>query len=165
MLFLRVSLPASFLIIVSWKPVVKNPSANGGDSRNVSLIAGLGKSPGEGYGNPLQYSCLENLMDRGAWWTVVHRVTKSQTLLSDLTCTCTRVSLPASFLILSWKPKILFFEQFLSFSVWTNAISFKMFWVSYKSTQLGKKQSTLQDCPLSPLSSRGGYNGKMFSTF
>ena len=45
----------------------------------------LGKSPGEGNGNPLQYSCLENPMDRGAWWATVHGVTKSQTQLSDYT--------------------------------------------------------------------------------
>ena len=44
---------------------------------------GSGKSPGEGNGYPLQYSCLENSMDRGAWWAVVHGVTKSQTGLSD----------------------------------------------------------------------------------
>ena len=53
--------------------VVKNPSANTGD---VSLIPGLGRSPGEENGNPLQYSCLENPMDRGAWWAIVHGVTK-----------------------------------------------------------------------------------------
>ena len=46
-------------------------------------IPGLGRSPGEGNGNPLQYSCLENSMDRGAWWATVHRVPKSQTRLSD----------------------------------------------------------------------------------
>ena len=46
--------------------VVKNPHANAGDSRDVSLIPGLGRSPGGGNGNPLQYSCLENPMDRGA---------------------------------------------------------------------------------------------------
>ena len=46
-------------------------------------IPGLGRSPGEGNGNPLQYSCLENYMDRGAWWAAVHGVAKSQTLLSD----------------------------------------------------------------------------------
>ena len=47
------------------------------------LIPGLGKSPGERNGNPLQYFCLENPMDRGAWWATVHVVTKSQTQLSD----------------------------------------------------------------------------------
>ena len=46
---------------------------------------GLGRSPGEGNGNPLRYSCLENPMDRGAWWATVHGVAKSRTLLSDLT--------------------------------------------------------------------------------
>ena len=50
------------------------------DPKNVGgLIPGLGRSPGEGRGNPLQYSCLENPMDRGAWWATVHGVTKSQT--------------------------------------------------------------------------------------
>ena len=48
-------------------------------------IPGSGRSPGEGNGNPLQYSCLENLMDGGAWWATVHGVTKSRTLLSDFT--------------------------------------------------------------------------------
>ena len=50
---------------------------------NPGLIPGLGRSPGEGNGNPLQYPCLENLMDRGAWWASVHGVAKSQALLSD----------------------------------------------------------------------------------
>ena len=49
------------------------------------LIPVSGRSPGEGNGNPLQYSCLENSMDRGAWWATVHGVTKSQTQLSDFT--------------------------------------------------------------------------------
>ena len=47
--------------------VVKNPSTNSGDIKDVGLIPGLGRSPGEGNGKPLQYSCLENPMDRGAW--------------------------------------------------------------------------------------------------
>ena len=59
--------------------VVQNPHANAGDARNVGLIPGLGRSPGEGNGNPLQYSCLENPVDKGAWWATVHRVAKSQT--------------------------------------------------------------------------------------
>ena len=66
--------------------VVKNPPANAGDVRDLSLIPGLGRSPGGGHGNPLQYSCLENPMDRGAWWAAVHRVEKSQT--HEPTCTC-----------------------------------------------------------------------------
>ena len=49
----------------------------------LCLIPGLGRCPGEGNGNPLQYSCLENSMERGAWWAIVHRVTKSLTRLSD----------------------------------------------------------------------------------
>ena len=51
------------------------------------MTPGLGRSPGEGNGNPRQYSCLENPMDGGAWWTTVHRVTKSWTQLSDFTFT------------------------------------------------------------------------------
>ena len=54
----------------------KESACNAGDP---DLIPGLGRSPGEGNGNPLQYSCLENPMDRGAWWTAAHCVAKSQT--------------------------------------------------------------------------------------
>ena len=54
--------------------VVKNPLANAGDTRDMGSIPGLGRSPGRGNGNPLQYSCLENSMDRGAWEAIVHRV-------------------------------------------------------------------------------------------
>ena len=50
--------------------VIKNPPANEGDTRDSGLIPGSGKSPGEGNGNPLQYSCLENRMDRQAWWAI-----------------------------------------------------------------------------------------------
>ena len=67
--------------------VVKNLPANAGDVRAVGLIPGLGRSPGGGHGNPLQYSWLENLMDRGAWWAIVHRFAQSRTWLSDLACT------------------------------------------------------------------------------
>ena len=59
--------------------VVKNLPANAGDLRDVSSIPVSGRSPGGGHGNPLQYSCLENPMDRGAWWASVHRVEMSQT--------------------------------------------------------------------------------------
>ena len=59
--------------------------ANAGDIRDTGLIPGLGRSPGEGNGNPLQYSCLENPMDGGAWWATIHGVAKSQTQLSDFT--------------------------------------------------------------------------------
>ena len=63
--------------------VVKHLPANTGDVRDVGLIPGLGRSPGGRNVNPLKYSCLENPMDRGAWWATVHWVTKSQTQLSD----------------------------------------------------------------------------------
>ena len=55
------------------------------NAEDLSSIPGLGRSPGEGNGNPLQYSCLENPMDRGAWWATVHGVAKSWTRLSDFT--------------------------------------------------------------------------------
>ena len=58
--------------------VVKNLPANARDVRDTGLIPQLGGSSGGGRGNPLQYFCLENPMDRGAWWATVHRVTKSQ---------------------------------------------------------------------------------------
>ena len=59
--------------------MVKNPPANAGDVRDVGSILGLGRSPGGGLGNPLQYSCLENPMDRGAWQATAHGVAKSWT--------------------------------------------------------------------------------------
>ena len=59
--------------------MIKNMPDNAGDIRDVGSIPGSGRSPGGGYGNPLQYSCLENPMDIGAWWAMVHRVAKNQT--------------------------------------------------------------------------------------
>ena len=59
--------------------VMKNLPANTRDLRDEASIPGLGRSPGEGHGNPLQSSCLENLMDRRAWWATVQGVTKGQT--------------------------------------------------------------------------------------
>ena len=64
--------------------VIKIPPANAGDIRDTVLIPALGRSPGRGHSNPLQYSCLENTMDRGAWWATVHRIAKSQTWLKRL---------------------------------------------------------------------------------
>ena len=64
--------------------MVKNLGANTGDSRDAGSIPELGRSPRGGNGNPLQYSCLENLMDRGAWKAIVYRVTKSCTQLKRL---------------------------------------------------------------------------------
>ena len=64
--------------------VVKSLPANTGDLRDMGLILGSGRSPGGGNGSPLQYSCLENPMDRIAWQATVHRVAKSQTQLKLL---------------------------------------------------------------------------------
>ena len=61
----------------------KEPTCNAGDVRDLGSIPGSGRSPGVGNGNPLQYSCLENSMDREAWRVVVHEMEKSQTQLSD----------------------------------------------------------------------------------
>ena len=58
--------------------MVKNLPAKAGDPGDTGSIPGLGKSPGGGNGNPLQYPCLKNPMDRGAWWATVQRVTKNQ---------------------------------------------------------------------------------------
>ena len=58
---------------------VKNPSANERDIRDAGSTPGSGRSLGGGHGNLLEYSCLENPMDRGTWWAMTHRVTKSQT--------------------------------------------------------------------------------------
>ena len=66
-------------LMAQW--VKKNPPVNAGDTRDAGSIPGWERSPGGGNGNPLQYSCLENPMDRGAWWATGHRVTK----VSDVT--------------------------------------------------------------------------------
>ena len=72
------SLPSGF-------PGGSDSKASAYNVGDLGSIPGLGRSPGEGNGNPLQYSCLENLMDRGVWQATVHGVTKSQTQLSDFT--------------------------------------------------------------------------------
>ena len=80
--------------------MVKNPPASAGDTGDVGSIPEVERSPGGGNGNPLQYSCLGNPMDRGAWWATVHGVAKSWTRLS--TCINTLlVSRVSSFLLLS----------------------------------------------------------------
>ena len=63
--------------------MVKNPHSNAGDTGDESFIPGLGRSLREGNGNSLQYFFLSNLMDREAWWPILHRATKSQTQLSN----------------------------------------------------------------------------------
>ena len=66
------------------EPVVKNLPANAGDVRDAGSIPGPGRCPGGSHGNLLQYVCLANIMDRGAWWAMVHSVAKSQTWLKWL---------------------------------------------------------------------------------
>ena len=73
--------------------VVKNPPPNTGNASDVGSIPGSRRSSGKGNGNPLQYSCRENPMDRGAWWATVHGVTKNQTWLSDWACMPSSLSL------------------------------------------------------------------------
>ena len=63
--------------------VVKNLSANAGDIKDTGSVPGLGRSPGGEHGTPLQYFCLENPMDREAWWATVHRITESD--MTDVT--------------------------------------------------------------------------------
>ena len=74
--------------------VVKNLPANAGNVRDTGSIPGSGRSLGGGHGNPLQYSCQQNHMDRGAWWATVHSVTKSQTWLKWLSKYIRIIGLP-----------------------------------------------------------------------
>ena len=59
--------------------MIRNLPANAGDAGEMGSIPGPGRSPGVGNGNPLQYSCLENYMERGGWWVTVHEVARNQT--------------------------------------------------------------------------------------
>ena len=71
--------------------MVKNLPANAGDIRDLGSVPGWGRSPGGGHGNPLQYPCLGNPVDRGAWWAIVLGVAKSQTNWSNLDCSISSV--------------------------------------------------------------------------
>ena len=73
--------------IIKGFPVGSEVKASACKEADQGSIPGSGRSPGEGNGNPPQYSCLENPMDGGAWWATVHRVAKSRTRLSDFTFT------------------------------------------------------------------------------
>ena len=90
--------------------VVKNPPASAGDIRDAGSIPGSGRSPGGGHGNPLQYACLKNPMNRGAWWATVHRVSWSQTWLKWLSThahmftICVQVSPLSKFCPGVWNP-------------------------------------------------------------
>ena len=72
-----------YIYIFQGGSVVKNTPADTGDAGNTGLIPESGRSPGVGNGNPLQYSCLDNSMERGTWWAVVQGVTKNWIGLSD----------------------------------------------------------------------------------
>ena len=78
--------------------MVKNPPASAGNAKDTILgsilgsIAGSGRSPGEGHGNPFQYSCLEDPMDRGAWQAMVHKIAKSRTRLQQLSMYARKIS-------------------------------------------------------------------------
>ena len=82
--FLSIYSVAYFLRASQVALLVENPPANAGDVKDMGSIPGSGRSPGEGNGNPLQYSCLENPMDRGAWRATIHRVAMSRTRLKRL---------------------------------------------------------------------------------
>ena len=96
---------------------VKVSACNAGD---LGSIPGLERSPGEGNGNPLQYSCLENLMDRGAWWATVHGVAKSWTRLSDFTFTSSATWTLDNMPLIHWA---LFFYFLLEYGCFTMFIS------------------------------------------
>ena len=82
-------LPLLVTLGVEWTSLVAQMvKASGYNVGHLGSIPGSGRYPGEGNGNPLQYSCLENRMDRGAWWAAAHGVAKSWTRLSNFTSNC-----------------------------------------------------------------------------
>ena len=108
----------TYLMAFAGGAVAKNLPASGGNARGEGLIPGLGRSPGEGNDNPLQYSCLENPMDRRTCRTAVHRVTQSQTRLKWLSThphmTLTRTHfLLVTHMVVEQKPKSRVSDAFL----------------------------------------------------
>ena len=106
--------------------MLKKPPANEGDIRDTSLIPGWGRSPGRGHGNQLQYSCLENPMDRGAWRATVHGVAKSRTRLKKLSThthmyTIKLLTFDFSFLKFKKIKKTLFWSKYLHLVFYTIA--------------------------------------------
>ena len=102
--------------------MAKNLPANTGDAGDSGSIPALGRSPGGRNGNPLQYSCLGNPMDRGAWWTTVHGVRKSQTQLSKHACTHTHTHTHIGFCLpVLWFPTLV--------AQWNHLESFKKSWI------------------------------------
>ena len=92
--------------------VVKNQTANAGDISDMGLIPGSGRSLGRGHGNPIQYSCLENLMDRGAWQALVHKVTKSQIQLKQFSIHALKIVVFKQVQV-NWLRKLIILENFL----------------------------------------------------
>ena len=100
--------------------VVKSPPANAGDLKGAGSISGSGRSPGKGNGNPPQYSCLDNSMDRGTWWATVLGVSKSQTRLSR----CWMMEKPShQFLFFSFIYLFTFGCLCLHCSTWTSLVA------------------------------------------
>ena len=83
--------------------VIKSPPANAGNVTNAGSIPGLRRSPEEGHDNPVQYSCLENPMDRGVWRATVYGVAKSKTRLRDLVCILKKLFFFCAELEVDWK--------------------------------------------------------------
>ena len=121
--------------------VIKNLLANAGDIRDSGPIPGLGRSPGEGHGNPLQYSCLENPIDRGAWPATVPWITKNQIQLKWL-------SMHACLCLLFWLWNYIFLNvcSFLGSSMYVNVIvcvSACVYWQLHETRQMvAKRQRT-----------------------
>ena len=93
--------------------MVKNSPASEGDTRDMSPVPGSRRSPGEGNGSPLQYSCLGNAMARGDWWAPVHRITKNRTQLSIYRLDTLALNSPENFFLIS---KV----YILSFDLWSS---------------------------------------------
>ena len=112
--------------------VVKNLPANAGDMRDAGSIPGWGRSPGGGHDNPLQYSCLENPMDRGAWWATVHGIAQSRTRLKQLSthaCNVLHMSTLCSFLLQSSSLLYEYATFCLSVPQWMGILVISVFWV------------------------------------
>ena len=104
---------AVFTLLLWGFPGGSEVKASGCSAGDLGSIPGLGRSPGEGNGNPLQHSCLENPMDRGAWWSTVHGVAKSRTRLSDFTFTFTLLFI-STIMDLSCSSVYIFISSFIS---------------------------------------------------
>ena len=141
--------------------MVKNPPTNAGDIRNVGSIPGSGRSPGREHGNPLQYSCLENPMNRGAWQAAVHRAAQSLTWLKRLNYAHTRFVLICyvrSNVVEShqkwgeiWTLKLIFQLPFL-LSQWTRKEGSLAIWMEEKKgseSEIAQSSLTLCD-PMEP---------------